>query len=78
MNHGQDERNNERQTSADRVDLTEIVLNVLRLAIAIMLIWTMRNIWVVWEWRQICGSFLHGEAFSQISATVSYGYDAAD
>lgn len=78
MNHEQDERNDEQPTSTDRVDLTEIALSVLRLVVAVMLIWTMRNIWAAWEWHQIRGSFPRGEAFSQASATVSYGYDAAD
>lgn len=78
MNHGQDERNDEQPTSTDHVDLPEAVLSVLRLVVVIMLIWTMRNIWVAWEWRQIHVSFLHGEAFSQTGATVSYGYDAAN
>ena len=75
---GQDERNDEQPASTDHVDLTEVVLNVLRLVVAIMLIWTMRNIWAAWEWRQIRESFLHGEAFPQMSARVSYGYDVAD
>ena len=78
MSHGQDGRNDEQPASTDHVDLMEVVLSVLRLVAAIMLIWTMRNIWAVWEWSQIREAFLHGEAFPQTIETISYGYNATD